>query len=87
MTLRTFVLYVEDRPGVLDRVASLFRRRAYNIDSLAVTRTDRPGVSRIIVEVLADADTARRMEAHLYKLINVLQVQDITLHAPLRAAK
>ncbi|HEY7956152.1 MAG: acetolactate synthase small subunit [Polyangia bacterium] len=87
MTLRTFVLYVEDRPGVLDRVASLFRRRAYNIDSLAVTRTDRPGVSRIIVEVLADAETARRMEAHLYKLINVLQVQDITLQAPLRAAK
>ena len=87
MTLRTFVLYVEDRPGVLDRVASLFRRRAYNIDSLAVTRTNRPGVSRIIGEVLADPETARRMEAHLYKLINVLQVRDITLQAPLRAAK
>lgn len=85
--LRTFVLYVEDQPGVLDRVASLFRRRAFNIESLAVTRTDRPGVSRILVEVLADDETVRRIEAHLYKLINVLQVQDITLQAPLDAAE
>ena len=43
MRARTFVVLVEDQPGVLDRVASLFRRRVYNIESLAVGHTDRPG--------------------------------------------
>ncbi|HEY3355999.1 MAG TPA: acetolactate synthase small subunit [Polyangia bacterium] len=76
--LRTFVAYVEDRPGVLDRVASLFRRRAYNIASLTVGRTHRPGVSRLTVVMEADADAARRIEANLYKLVNVLWVEDIT---------
>ena len=45
--LRTFIAYVEDLPGVLNRVASLFRRRSYNIDSLTVGRTHEPGVSRM----------------------------------------
>jgi acetolactate synthase I/III small subunit len=63
--LRTLIAYVEDRPGVLDRIASLFRRRAYNIESLTVARTHRAGVSRIV-------------EANLYKLVNVLYVEDIT---------
>lgn len=83
--LRAFVLYVEDKPGVLDRVASMFRRRNFNIESLSVHRTDRPGVSRMTIEALADDETARRIEAHLYKLINVLHVQDVTLKAPLVA--
>jgi acetolactate synthase-1/3 small subunit len=87
MSLHTFLLYVEDRPGVLDRVASMFRRRAFNIESLHVTRTDRPGVSRMTVEVRTDDEGARRIEANLYKLINVLQVQDVTLDVPLRAAR
>src|ERR671925_237141 len=51
--LNTFVVYVEDKPGVLARVASLFRRRAFNIDSLTVGCTEKAGVSRImdLVEV------------------------------------
>jgi acetolactate synthase-1/3 small subunit len=77
--MRTFVLYVEDRPGVLDRVASLFRRRNFNIESLHVARTDRAGVSRMTIEVRADESGARRIEAHLYKLINVLSIKDVTL--------
>ena len=85
ITLRTFVLYVEDRPGVLDRVASLFRRRNFNIDSLHVQRTDRAGVSRMTIEVAADEQGARRIEANLYKLVDVLMVQDVTLQ-PLAAA-
>jgi acetolactate synthase-1/3 small subunit len=80
--MRTFVLYVEDRPGVLDRVASLFRRRNFNIESLHVVRTDRPGVSRMTIEVRADEHVAHRIEAHLYKLVNVLSVQDVTWQAP-----
>ncbi len=75
---RTFVVLVDDKPGVLDRVASLFRRRAYNIESLAVGRTDKPGVSHITVVMNADARTARLVEANLYKLVNVLDVQDLS---------
>jgi acetolactate synthase-1/3 small subunit len=84
--LHTFVLYVEDQPGVLDRVASMFRRRAFNIDALHVVRTDKPGVSRMTIEVRADEDGARRIEANLYKLVPVLQVQDVTMKAPRMAA-
>ena len=75
---RTFVVLVEDVPGVLDRVASLFRRRAYNIESLAVGHTDRDGVSHITVVMNADDRTAHLVEANLYKLVNVLEVQDIS---------
>ena len=75
---RTLVAYVEDRPGVLNRVVSLFRRRGFNIDSLTVGRTERPGVSRLTVVVQADDDTARRLEANLYKLVDVLHVEDVT---------
>ena len=79
MLMRTFVLYVEDKPGVLDRVASLFRRRNFNIESLHVVRTDRPGVSRMVIEVRVDGDGAARVKAHLDKLLNVISVRDITL--------
>jgi acetolactate synthase-1/3 small subunit len=77
-TLRTFIAHVEDVPGVLNRVASLFRRRAYNIESLTVGRTHQPGVSRMTLVMEADADGARRIEANLYKLVNVLRVEDVT---------
>ena len=76
--LNTFIVYVENKPGVLTRVASLFRRRAFNIDSLAVGRTEKPEVSRMTITVDADADQARRIEANLYKLVNVLLVENIT---------
>lgn len=78
MTLRTFVAHVEDRPGVLNRVVSLFRRRGYNIESLTVGTTDREGVSRLTVVMEADDDGARRIEANLYKLVNVLYVEDLS---------
>ena len=77
-SLRTIVAYVEDKPGVLNRIASLFRRRGYNIASLNVGRTHESGVSRMTIVVEGDAGVARLMEANLYKLVNVLSVQDIT---------
>ena len=77
-SLHTFIAHVEDKPGVLARVASLFRRRAYNIDSLAVGRTSQPGVSRMTIVMEADDTTARLVEANLYKLVNVLRVEDVT---------
>ncbi len=76
--MNTFVVHVENKPGVLTRVASLFRRRAFNIDSLTVGRTERPDVSRMTITVDADRDQARRIEASLYKLVNVLLVENIT---------
>ncbi|MDD2921420.1 MAG: acetolactate synthase small subunit, partial [Anaerolineales bacterium] len=67
-------------PGVLNRVASLFRRRNFNIESLAVGRTENPEVSRMTVVVdcpNCDID-AHKIEANLYKLVNVIDVQDVT---------
>jgi acetolactate synthase I/III small subunit len=75
--LHTFVVYVENKPGVLNRVASLFRRRAFNIESLTVGHTEKPGVSRMTIVVDTDEQGAKRAEANLYKLVNVLVVENI----------
>ncbi|HEY3816334.1 MAG TPA: acetolactate synthase small subunit [Polyangiaceae bacterium] len=82
-TFRTFIAYVEDLPGVLNRITSLLRRRNYNIVSLTVGRTERPGTSRMTIVVEADEDAASRIEANLYKLVNVLRVEDTTRAATL----
>src|SRR3974390_1684232 len=76
--VQTLVVHVENRPGVLNRVASLIRRRAYNIESLTVGHTETPGVSRMTIAVETDEGGAARLEAHLYKLVNVLHVQNVT---------
>jgi acetolactate synthase-1/3 small subunit len=81
MAKHTLIAYVEDVPGVLNRVASLFRRRNFNIDSLTVGRTEQPGVSRMTVVVDSTEAGARIVEANLYKLVNVLRVDDLT-HKP-----
>jgi acetolactate synthase I/III small subunit len=79
--LHTLVVYVEDKPGVLNRVASLIRRRAFNIDSLTVGHTETSGVSRMTIVCDVDPLSARRVEANIYKLVDVLRVDDIT-HEP-----
>ena len=61
--LRTFIAHVEDLPGVLNRVTSLFRRRSFNIESLAVGRTHESGVSRMTLVIDADDNGARRIAA------------------------
>jgi len=76
--LHTFAVYVDNKPGVLNRVASLFRRRAFNIESLTVGHTETPGLSRMTVVVDTDDYGARRLEANLYKLVPVRRVVDIT---------
>lgn len=81
MTAHTLVAYVEDKPGVLNRVASLFRRRTFNIESLTVGHTEQEGVSRMTIVVDTDEFGARRAEANLYKLVNVLRVDDVTTQA------
>ena len=77
--LHTFAVYVEDKPGVLNRIASLFRRRAFNIDSLTVGHTETEGVSRMTIVCDADETSARRIEANVYKLVNVLRVPNAML--------
>ena len=77
-SMHTFAIYVEDLPGVLNRTASLFRRRGFNIHSLAVGHSETPGVSRMTAVVETDAGGAMRIRAHLYKLVNVIRVDDIT---------
>jgi len=75
--LHTFVAYVEDLPGVLTRVASLFRRLNINIISLTVGRSERVGLSRMTVVCEASAEAGHRIRASLYKLENVVEVDDI----------
>jgi len=75
--LHTFVAYVEDLPGVLTRVASLFRRLNINISSLTVGRSERPGLSRLTLVCDASAEAGDRIRASLYKLENVVDVDDI----------
>jgi acetolactate synthase-1/3 small subunit len=77
----TLVALVENKPGVLNRVASLFRRRNFNIDSLAVGTTDDPKISRMTIVVDASKTSAELVERNLYKLVNVIDVQDVT-HVP-----
>jgi acetolactate synthase I/III small subunit len=75
--LHTFVAYVEDKPGVLTRVASLFRRLNININSLTVGRSERPGLSRMTIVCEASAEAGHRIRASLFKLENVVDVDDI----------
>src|SRR5271155_2613385 len=75
--LHTFVALVEDKPGVLTRVASLFRRLNINITSLTVGHSERPEVSRMTIVAEAPPGAAHRVRASLYKLDNVLEVDDI----------
>ena len=74
----TLVALVENKPGVLNRVASLFRRRNFNIDSLTVGRTESPEVSRMTIVM---EDDPEKVQNQLYKLVNVIQVDNVT-HAP-----
>ena len=74
----TFVIHVDDEPGVLNRIASVVRRRAFNIHSVSVGRSDVPGVSRMTLVIDAPHAAAIRLEAHLSKLIQVRRIEDLT---------
>src|SRR5512136_729320 len=73
----TLVTLVEDKPGVLTRVASLFRRRAFNIESLTVGHTETSGVSRMTIVIDSSQTNAERVIANLYKQVNVIHVADL----------
>ncbi len=77
-TKHTLVALVEDKPGVLNRVASLFRRRAFNIESLAVGGSEQAGLSRMTIVAIGDSAQVEQVRKQLEKLINVVKVSDIT---------
>jgi acetolactate synthase-1/3 small subunit len=74
----TLIAIVLDKPGVLNRVSSLMRARNFNIDSLAVSHTDQPDVSRMTITLHGDDVAVEQAAKQLYRLIDVLKVQDVT---------
>ena len=74
----TLSVLVEDEAGVLSRIAGLFARRGFNIESLAVGPAEQTGISRITMVVPGDDSVIEQLTKQLYKLINVLKVNDIT---------
>ncbi|MER3397184.1 MAG: acetolactate synthase small subunit [Chloroflexota bacterium] len=73
----TIVALVQDQPGVLNRIASLFRRRMFNIDSLAVGPSERPGLSRLTLVIKADPSGLEQVVKQLYKLIDVIKISEL----------
>jgi acetolactate synthase-1/3 small subunit len=78
----TLSVLVENKPGVLTRIAGLFGRRAFNIDSLTVAETERQGFSRMTIVARGDRAALEQIEKQLYKLINVIKVRAISADSP-----
>ena len=77
----TIAALVEDKPGVLARVAGLFRRRGFNIESLAVGVTEKEGISRMTIVVSGDDRTIEQVTKQLNKLIDVVKVSDVSANS------
>ena len=73
----TMSVLVENKPGVLNRVVSLLRRRNFNIDSLTVGRTENEALSRMTIIILGTEEEAIKVEKSLYKLSNVVRVEHL----------
>ena len=78
VTKHTLVALVEDKPGVLNRMVSLFRRRGFNIESIAVGSSELPHLSRMTIVVGGPADIVEQVRKQLDKVIEVVKVTDIT---------
>ncbi len=77
-TKHTLVALVEDKPGVLNRMASLFRRRGFNIESIAVGHSEIPNLSRVTIVVDGTTTSVEQVRKQLDKVIDVVRVSDIT---------
>jgi len=78
MTKHTLVALVEDKPGVLNQMASLFRRRGFNIESIAVGHSEVPHLSRMTIVVNGAAAMVEQVRKQLDKVVDVVKVSDIT---------
>jgi len=74
----TIAILVEDQPGVMARVASLFTRRGFNIESIAVGHSEKPGISRMTIITSGDEKVLEQVTKQLNKLIDVIRVRDIS---------
>ncbi|AKG53465.1 acetolactate synthase small subunit [Dehalogenimonas sp. WBC-2] len=79
-TKHTIVALVADRPGVLNRMASLFRRRGFNIDSIAVGHSETPHLSRMTIVAEGSNTQVEQIRKQVEKIIDVIRVQDISAH-------
>jgi acetolactate synthase-1/3 small subunit len=75
--IHTVSVLVEDKPGALMRISSMFARRGYNIESLAVGPTERQDVSRIVLRVDCSQHSLEQIEKQMHKLVNVLRVSEL----------
>lgn len=75
---RTITALVQDKPGVLNRISSMFRRRGFNIASLAVGRSETPDLSRMTFVVEGDDAVVEQVAKHLNKLVEVIRVSDMS---------
>ena len=78
MQRHTIITWMEDKPGVLNRVAGLFRRRNFNIESLVVGASETPGISRMTFVATGDEREMDQVRTQLDKLINVTRIEDVT---------
>lgn len=74
----TMIAWMEDKPGVLNRVSGLFSRRNFNIESLTVGHSEKPGISRMTFVATGTPRDMRQIKTQLFKLINVTAVEDVT---------
>jgi acetolactate synthase I/III small subunit len=81
VSTHTLSVLVEDQPGVLARIASLFSRRGFNIESLAVGPTEIPGVSRMTIAVSVEGLPLEQVTKQLNKLVNVLKIVELDREA------
>lgn len=77
MSTHTLSVLVEDKPGVLTRIAGLFSRRGFNIDSLAVGRTEQPGISRMTIVVSVEGLPLEQVTKQLNKLVEVVKIVEL----------
>jgi acetolactate synthase-1/3 small subunit len=78
MRSHTLVVLVEDKPGVMNRIVSLFRQRGFNIDSIAVGHSETPGLSRITLVAQGDDRKIEQLVKQLYKILEVIKITDVT---------
>ena len=76
--IHTIAVLLENKPGALTRITSMFARRGFNIESLAVGPTERPDVSRIVLRVDCSQHSLEQIEKQMHKLVNVLRVSELT---------
>lgn len=76
--LATIIVTVQNRPGVLFKIAGLIRRRRFNIDSLTVSQTEKPDISRFTITVHGDKNTIEKMCKQLYRIVEVLKVSEVS---------